>query len=66
VTGTYAAPSVDAAVTTEVESTPLVDRISAETYERLRVESAGVLRPWIEADGSLVAPFSCHVVAAVR
>ena len=30
--GTYRAPSVDAFVTTEVESTPLVQRITAEVY----------------------------------
>ena len=36
VVGSYRAPSVDAAVTTEVESTPLVERIDAPTYQRLR------------------------------
>jgi SAM-dependent methyltransferase len=66
VTGTYAAPSVEAAVTTEVESTPLIDRISAETYERLRGEAVEVLRPWTAADGSLVSPFACNLVAATR
>ena len=32
VAGTYAAPSVDAAVRTEVESTPLIERIDEATY----------------------------------
>jgi len=36
VDGTYRAPSVDAFVTTEVESTPLVERLSADTYQHIR------------------------------
>ena len=38
--GTYTAPSVDAAVTNEVESTPLIERISEETYRRF------ARKPW--------------------
>ena len=34
-------PSVDAAVTTEVESTPLVERISEATYRQLREGARG-------------------------
>ena len=66
VVGSYRAPSVDAAVTTEVESTPLVERISATTYRQLRDEAVDVLQPFTQPDGSLVAPFECLVVAATR
>ena len=66
VTGTYAAPSVEAAVRTEVESTPLVERLSAEAYQQLRDESVGIMAPWTQPDGSLVTPFTCNVVAATR
>jgi ubiquinone/menaquinone biosynthesis C-methylase UbiE len=66
ITGTYGAPSVDAAVSTEVESTPLIDRISEATYRRLRDEAVAVLAPFTEPDGRLVAPFECLVVAASR
>ena len=66
VTGTYAAPSVDAAVRTEVESTPLVERLSVEAYQQLRDESVEVMAPWTQHDGSLVAPFTCNVVAATK
>jgi ubiquinone/menaquinone biosynthesis C-methylase UbiE len=66
VTGTYTAPSVDAAVRTEVESTPLVERISAEAYQQLRDESVAIMAPWTQPDGSLVTPFTCNVVAATR
>lgn len=64
--GTYRAPSVDAAVTTEVESTPLVERISDEVYQRIRDDAHDVLAPFTAADGSLAAPFECNVVAARR
>ena len=66
VRGTYAAPSVDAAVRTEVESTPLVERIDAATYQRLREETVEIWRPFVGADGSLAAPFESVLVAASR
>jgi ubiquinone/menaquinone biosynthesis C-methylase UbiE len=66
VTGTYAAPSIDAAVTTEVESTPLIERISEATYRQLREGARDVWGPFTQTDGSLVAPFESLVVAASR
>ena len=66
VVGTYRAPSVDAAVRNEVESTPLIGRISEKTYRRLRDEAVEIMGPFTEPDGSLVAPFECLVVAASR
>jgi ubiquinone/menaquinone biosynthesis C-methylase UbiE len=65
-TGSYKAASVDAAVRTEVESTPLIERISEAQYRQLRAEAAEVLAPFTQADGSLVAPFECLVVAATK
>ena len=65
VDGTYRAPSVDAFVTTEVESTPLVERISAETYQRIRDEARTVLAPFTAADGSVAAPFESNLVVAI-
>ncbi len=64
VTGTYGAATVDAAVTTEVESTPLAERLDPETYAELRRRARVVWAPFTEADGRLEAPFRCHVVAA--
>jgi ubiquinone/menaquinone biosynthesis C-methylase UbiE len=66
ITGTYSAPSVDAAVTTEVESTPLIERIDEATYRQLRTEAVEVMAPFTAPDGSLAAPFECLVVAATR
>jgi len=62
--GTYRAPSVDAFVTTEVESTPLVERISADVYQRIREGAHDVLAPFTAPDGSVAAPFESNVVVA--
>jgi SAM-dependent methyltransferase len=63
VTGSYASPSVDTAVTTEVESTPLAERIDGATYAELRRRAHEAWAPFTAADGRLEAPFRCHVVA---
>jgi ubiquinone/menaquinone biosynthesis C-methylase UbiE len=64
--GTYRAPSVDAFVTTEVESTPLVQRISHEVYARIRAGAHHVLAPFTTADGRVEAPFESNLVVARR
>ncbi|MGH9214916.1 MAG: class I SAM-dependent methyltransferase [Acidimicrobiales bacterium] len=64
--GTARFPSVDALVATEVDSTPLRERITDDVYERIRVGANDVLAPFTTGDGSLEAPFECHVVAAGR
>jgi SAM-dependent methyltransferase len=64
--GTARFPSVDALVATEVESTPLGERISAEVYDRIREGAREVLDPFIMSGGTLEAPFEVNVVAARR
>ncbi|MGW4339139.1 class I SAM-dependent methyltransferase [Rhodococcus koreensis] len=64
--GTYRALSVDAFVTTEVESTPLLERISDDVYRRIRADAHEVLAPFTTTDGSIEAPFECTIVAARR
>jgi ubiquinone/menaquinone biosynthesis C-methylase UbiE len=64
--GTYRAPSADAFVTTEVESTPLRQRMSDEAYGRIRRDAHDVLAPFTLADGRIEAPFECNLVAAHR
>ena len=66
VDGWYRAPSVDAAVTTEVESTPLVERMSEATYRQLRREANDLLARFTDAEGRLEAPFECLAIAATR
>ena len=62
--GRYRAPSVDAFVVTEVESTPLRERISDEIYARIRADAHTVLAPFTRSDGAVVAPFTANLVAA--
>lgn len=64
--GTYRAPSVDAFVTTEVESTPLLQRMSDDVYRRVRGDAHDVLAPFTTSDGGVEAPFECNIVAARR
>jgi SAM-dependent methyltransferase len=64
--GTYRAPAVDAFVTTEVESTPLVERISAEVYDRIRAGAHEVLAPFTGSGGAVEAPFETNLVTARR
>ena len=62
VQGTYRAPSVDAFVTTEVESTPLRARISTQTYQAIRADARDVLAPFTASDGSVQGPFETNLV----
>jgi ubiquinone/menaquinone biosynthesis C-methylase UbiE len=62
--GLYRAPSIDAFVTTEVESTPLLERITDDVYARIRAGAHEVLAPFTTADGSVEAPFECNFVTA--
>lgn len=64
VAGRYRAPSVDAAVANEVESTPLRARITSDAYERIRRDAHAALAPYTAADGSVDAPFDADLVVA--
>jgi SAM-dependent methyltransferase len=63
VTGRYRFPSVDAAVTTEVESTPLRSRIDEDTYARIRRGAGEVWAAFTAGDGALDAPFATYLLA---
>lgn len=64
--GTYRAPSVDAAVANEVDSTPLRERITDDVYERIRQDAHTALAPYTADDGSLSTPFDADLVVAAR
>jgi SAM-dependent methyltransferase len=64
--GVYGAPSIADAVRTEIDSTPLGERISADVYRRILADAVDVLAPFTQADGALRAPFSADVVVARR
>ena len=65
-TGTYTAPSIDAAVANEIESTPLRERISDEVYQQIRDEARELFAPYTTADGTLNTPFDANLVVAQR
>jgi hypothetical protein len=56
--------SPDELVATEVESTPLIDRISDQIYATIRAEATEVLAAYITTAGTLDAPLVAHLVAA--
>lgn len=60
--GTARYPSVDAFVTTEVETTPLIERISDDVYRTILEESRRELDPFTTSSGAVEAPIECHVV----
>ncbi len=64
-TGAIRLPSVDLYVTTEVESTPLIDRISPEVYQRIREDSRVALAGF-ETDDGFQMPIVGHVLTATR
>jgi hypothetical protein len=58
--------SIDAFVTTEVESTPLIDRISEDVYRAIRAGAQAALAPFTTSAGSVEAPLACNVIVARR
>jgi ubiquinone/menaquinone biosynthesis C-methylase UbiE len=62
--GKVRCPSIDAFVATEVESTPLRERISDEVYARIREEARALLRPYVTPGGAAEIPLEGHVIAA--
>jgi ubiquinone/menaquinone biosynthesis C-methylase UbiE len=61
---TLAAPSIDEYVTTEVESTPLVSRISDDVYRRIREDARTGLAPFCDDAGGLALPLEVYLVIA--
>jgi ubiquinone/menaquinone biosynthesis C-methylase UbiE len=64
--GTVKCPSIDAFVATEVESTPLRERISDDVYARIRADAREVLAPFTKPGGAAEIPLEGHVIAAHR
>ncbi|AKE89029.1 MULTISPECIES: methyltransferase domain-containing protein [Rhodococcus] len=63
-TGSARFPSVDAMVATEVEGSPLIERLDAGTYEAITSEARTVLARFTDPDGSVSAPLVAHIVTA--
>jgi ubiquinone/menaquinone biosynthesis C-methylase UbiE len=64
--GTARYPSIEAAVATEINSTPLGQRITSDIFKQIVADGEHLLAPYITSDGALEAPFDSHIAAAVR
>lgn len=63
---TVRAPSIDAYVTAEVESTPLIARIDEATYARIRTDARTALAPFADDAGRLSMPMEVYLLTATR
>ncbi len=63
---TVHAPSVDAYVTAEVESTPLISRITEDQYRRIRADARSGLARFCDPSGALAMPMEVYLVTARR
>jgi SAM-dependent methyltransferase len=64
--GTARFGSIDELVRTEVESTPLVEKVSAETYRRIREDSREALARFRTDTGRVEVPIEGHLITARR
>jgi SAM-dependent methyltransferase len=64
VTGTARFDSTDDLVKTEVESTPLINRISREVYDSILKDSRAALQSFTTEDGKAEVPIEGHVITA--
>ena len=62
--GTARFDSIDELVKIEVESTPLIDRISDDVYRRILKDSRDALRSFRTEAGKLEAPIEGHLITA--
>jgi len=58
--------SVDQFVAAEVESTPLIERISDEVYTRIREDARVALEPFTAPSGAVAIPIEGHAVSGCR
>lgn len=63
---TVRSPSIDDYVTTEVESTPLISRISNDTYRRIREDARTGLARYCDESGAVALPLEVYLVTARR
>jgi SAM-dependent methyltransferase len=64
-TGAIRAPSIDQYVTTEIESTPLVERITDDAYQRIRADARVALASLYTENGGFQMPIVGHLLTAI-
>jgi SAM-dependent methyltransferase len=65
-TGTVTFPSATAAVTTEIEATPLAGRIDQDTHGRILAAGVEALTPFVVDGGRVELPIRGHLVVGVN
>ena len=61
--GTARFGSIDQMITTEVESTPLVQRLTPQAYQQIRADAREPLRPFETPHSQARPPLVGHIVA---
>jgi len=64
--GTARFPSIDALVRTEIEATPLIDRISPEVYTKILEGARELLGSYTTDDGTAEIPIEGHVIVGCK
>ena len=64
--GTVRYDSAEEAVATEVEATPLAERIGPEAYRRMLEAAGEALRPFTVAGGRIELPIRGHLITAAK
>jgi SAM-dependent methyltransferase len=64
--GTVRYGSAREAVTTEIEATPLAERISQDTYDRLVETASEAMAPFVVEGGRVELPLKGHLVVGAR
>jgi hypothetical protein len=65
-TGAIRALSIDQYVTTEIESTPLIERISDDVYQRIRADAGEALQSLYSETDGFQMPIVGHLLTASR
>jgi SAM-dependent methyltransferase len=65
-TGIISFPSASAAVTTEIEATPLAGQIDRETHGRILAAGVEALAPFVVDGGGVELPIRGHIVTATK
>jgi SAM-dependent methyltransferase len=58
--------SIDQFIATEIQSTPLAERLDDDTYQEIRDDAQVALRPFLTESGGVALPIEGHLVAARR
>jgi SAM-dependent methyltransferase len=64
--GTVRFPSATDAIATEIQATPLAERISKDTYDRLLEAATEAMRPFTVDGGRVELPLKGHLITATR